>query len=712
MDEPTTPSVTPIADPPPGQAHVLQPAPPTPPAPDTQQVFGLLAELEDRLGRLKTWQSDTDEQFEQIRQHAANVQQRQAQAEALAAEARQQQEQIERERAQLASDREQLEHAAAEQTQRRRELDEQRETADAEREELAELRRQLEETKGQVSKDAHALDQKWGEFREREHHHHERDQALQNREAELGQETQTLRDRTAELEALQATLTEREETLASQQSQLDSLRDSLEEQRRETDAAQRTLTEERDRLTADQQQLVHQREALEHERTEAETLRHAAAKQRAEVELRIKELEARQVSLDRSREQLAELTAALPVDDPGELAEAHHRWVEAEANYRAELEATEALRAKLEHKQRELEERKGQFRQTLEAGKTQLGAERDRLERIAEELAAREAEVESKQRRHDGVAERQLQRRKARLHRYVGILREQRNALERERQAVESSSNQSTGLEKERQMLLEVKRFLESSETQMVRKWATHRAATIVCGMIVCVLLLAAVSLAAGFQAAQPVWQASMVLGWETKETTTSSAPPADEAETVIDASTRTAADEAWRARFAETLFSDPVMSASLDGLDQRGLRLVTSPAELRDLLRPGLRLEGNGEQIRLVYRSPDKERVALVLEAVGRAMLGFQLSQAWSGSQPDRVPAVVQAAGRLTDPVEDPRLATSGVIFGSLLGGGTLLFAVARVVLGRSRRVFDAEAAPELHTLDKPETWSPLRAA
>jgi len=48
----------------------------------------------------------------------------------------------------------------------------------------------------------------------------------------------------------------------------------------------------------------------------------------------------------------------------------------------------------------------------------------------------------------------------------------------------------------------------------------------------------------------------------------------------------------------------------------------------------------------------------------------------------------------------------------GIFVAAAVVLFVLARLMLARSKRVFDAQAMPALQTLDKPGTWSPVGSA
>ena len=213
------------------------------------------------------------------------------------------------------------------------------------------------------------------------------------------------------------------------------------------------------------------------------------------------------------------------------------------------------------------------------------------------------------------------------------------------------------------------------------------------------VILMAGFSYLIGQKAVQPIWQSSMSIALS----------PSD-----IEGNAETSPGQ-WMVEFMEqTLLSEAVLAETLNQLDQRDLRLFNSPGELRNHFQQYLEVTGTPQRVALTYQSTSKEHVASVLEAYGRALLGYQMAQDQAAGV-EGTAQIVSAAARNSNPlndVESESLRIAGTAFGIFVGAALLLALLMRLLLGKSKRVFDPEATPALQTLDKPSTWSPLTAA
>ncbi len=260
---------------------------------------------------------------------------------------------------------------------------------------------------------------------------------------------------------------------------------------------------------------------------------------------------------------------------------------------------------------------------------------------------------------------------------------------------VQSSGQQFAGLDKERQMLVEVKRFLEQSEGQMIRRWATQKAAGYVVAAVLTVAVLAAGAYVAGQKFTQPVYRATLSLQVD--------GPAGPQG-----LPTEGPAPQAFR---TATLYTPAVLNETLTQLDRQGTRLFENPADLKADLDQHLSVEGAKGELTLAYTAPGTDRGARVLEALRHATVGYQMAEDRKAGRVDSL-RVSRAVARLEQPVSNPALAMSGQIFGIGLGAAVLVYLALRFLLLRSRRTFDTENDPQLQILDKPETWSPVPAS
>src|SRR5690606_28599701 len=88
-----------------------------------------------------------------------------------------------------------------------------------------------------------------------------------------------------------------------------------------------------------------------------------------------------------------------------------------------------------------------------------------------------------------------LQRRRQRLRQHVSAIRQRVESIREQKQIKqEIHTAQQTGLEKERQMLVEVRKFLQASEAMMARRWAVRTAASLTTSVVIAVSLLTVLS--------------------------------------------------------------------------------------------------------------------------------------------------------------------------------------------------------------------------
>ena len=126
--------------------------------------------------------------------------------------------------------------------------------------------------------------------------------------------------------------------------------------------------------------------------------------------------------------------------------------------------------------------------------------------------------------------------------------------------------------------------------------------------------------------------------------------------------------------------------------------------------LREHLDFAGTPERVELSYTTTDGEHAVATLDALGQAILSYQMTVDRKAGRPDTA-RVLQKALRHPEPVRDETLTYSATTFAGVLGVSMLGALVLRLSLARSRRVLDADDTPVLQTLNRPETWSPVRA-
>ncbi|MEM8784063.1 MAG: hypothetical protein AAGE65_14575 [Planctomycetota bacterium] len=414
------------------------PNPHTDPATDPSQVANpdaavdLLSDLEDRLGALRSWQSQSEAQAEKVREHSRNLEQRQQDldeqtkqldhdraehAKAVAA--------LQDERADAEVSRQQLDADLAELDRAQTALDDRKRDLEAHavevEEELAGKHRHLEAEEsrrlGEVVEIEAAAEEKRSEaqarLEEAQARQAELDQKfadLTDAQAKLDEAQELLADRVAQaderdarLDARQVELQDVANKLEAERAKLDERASDLEARARDLDRVSDELDAEMTRLTARQAELDAASQRLDEQRGALEGDREAYRQAKLEQDLRAEELEAREAALAKSRQKLLEDAAAGQLDEQtqqqredelakqaGELAslrEAHDAAVAELEAARTEAEtqrdASANARTELEAAQHELE-----GAQTLIAQReAELTGLRDELDARVEELA-------------------------------------------------------------------------------------------------------------------------------------------------------------------------------------------------------------------------------------------------------------------------------------------------------------------------------------
>lgn len=522
-----------------------------------------------------------------------------------------------------------------------------------------------------------------------------------------------------------------------------------EELARKEEAFRAKKIEFREQLELDKQDLATDRAELAERSAEVDQLageldgrREQAAQREAELTAWAERLE------DQSKE--LDLRAELAGDQPGNDRDEELALAPAEDNAPDDLFADriaelDRREAELDQRERDLAEQEADLLQRIDqSGEPALGDdEKDqKIRELSDELQASREKYE-KRKAQMMQADEVIKKRRDKVRHYLQLLREQSKTIQAAESKVESSSAQYAGLEKERRNLIEVKKFLEASENAMVQKWATRSTASLVALILIALLGAATFSYFVGKNLAVPVWQSSMAMSVDLNPA--SLTPPkadpkpkragvaadaavaalnealvegAEPGEALPETATApgtagTTAEAApavdWMTQFRQSVTADPVMNTTLEQLDQRGIRLFTSPAQLASHFAENLTITGNAARIELTYTSEQPEYVVGVLDALGKAIVARQMSIDRAAGQADSI-KILQSAERNNTASQDDTLIYMGISFAAIAGIALILGLLIRVALGRSKKIMDeADGIPALSTLDKPGTWSPI---
>ncbi|BAM04485.1 hypothetical protein [Phycisphaera mikurensis] len=243
-------------------------------------------------------------------------------------------------------------------------------------------------------------------------------------------------------------------------------------------------------------------------------------------------------------------------------------------------------------------------------------------------------------------------------------------------------------LEQERSTLLEVKRFLQASEAQMVKRWAVQRTASVVATLVIAVAAAAAVSWTAAGVIAQPLYQSTLTL--EVREAPGEEALPPG----------------VWLSGYQRDLLSEPVLQEVQNQLQQRDLRLAGSVEGLGERLRGRVGVRGEREALEITFTDPDPKLVVPVLDAVGRGLLIHHMAQDRRAGRMSDTASIRSEAVARDQPVRDERVRFFGMILGGFAVLALLAAIPARLLAGRASRQLPEGAVAELAVLEHP---SPL---
>lgn len=531
-----------------------------------------------------------------------------------------------------------------------------------------------------------------------------REAELLNAQAALEQDRQSFAE---QVEQSKADVAAAREVVTADEKAVQELADELDQQQQALNNRQAQLdaqAEELDRLKAEFDERVDGSDTATGLVAAAPAEPDAAAPGDESTTQRASELDAAQAELDAEREVVAQRVTELD-------------------NIKRELDAREA----------QLDEREAELNARAATGET-AGLDGDAKDEKILQLTTDLTALQTKYQRRKGQmlkADEVIKKRRDKVRGYLKQLREHSKNIQAAETKVDSSSAQYAGLDKERRNLVEVKKFLEASERAMVQKWATKSTVSVVSLVIIALLGAAAVSYFAAQKLAVPVWQSSMAISVRLDPSTEDLSPgvpsavedpaaaaflaeqtgaaPAPATPEFVEPSLEPAVADAWLGQFRQLVTNPTVMNQTLNQLDQRGIRLFTSPTQLSAHFAQTLDIQGSPARVELAYTSSEQEHVVGILDALGKAIVSHQMSIDRAKGVSDSV-KVLQNAQRNATAVQDDSLKYMGISFAAICGVALVLGLLIRVALGRSRRVMaDAEDIPVLATLNKPGTWSPV---
>ncbi|MEM7627765.1 MAG: hypothetical protein AAF333_19400 [Planctomycetota bacterium] len=743
---------------------------------EQQQLEESRTQLDQNRGELEQAKQQFAQQEEDLKQRAAAIDERAQQIDGRIAELDERQTDLDRQQAELVRQRQDIEAQWAE--------------IDAARQQIEQTTQEIDTTRGQLEKDRSTLKQDRETFEGERAQFAEQRQYLKDRKQDLAKAQMDLKIRQDALEAQQASLEKMRSELAEQAgsfgnddtlmpgfipdlsgkkepaAQPDQGAAAQELKAREEalwaeeaafqekqEAFRETLEHSKAKVLSERQQVQDGEKAVQELAEELEQQQQAMAARQQELDARAEELEQLRRELD-ERVDSTETTAGtvlvgdtLAAAEPADTSALDQRAAElddAQAKLDAERAALgqqsrslEEQRAVLDAREAELDQRAIDLDEraaALDAGQAQGLNDDEKDARIAELATELDAFKAKYQRRKAQMlkADAVIKKRRDKVRSYLQQLREHSKNIQAAETKVESSSAQYAGLDKERRNLIEVKKFLEASEREMVTRWATRSTASLVATIILAMLGAVVVSYFVGQQLTKPVWQSSMAF---------SVTPPPSSADLVTEAETELPSPEldpaaaaylaetagepgadaapdatapaapaaepgtadAWFAEFKEDLTSPTVMNETLSQLDQRDIRLFTSPTQLAVHFDEHLTVAGNPGRVELTYSSTQPEFVVGVLDALGKAIVAYQMSLDRANGVSDSI-KILQKAERNATAVQDDSLKYMAISFASIAGVALVLGLLIRVALGRSRRLMaEADDIPVLATLGQP---------
>jgi|GEM_PF-6849929 len=701
------------------------------------------ASLEEQQLNQAELQSELDNKAKQLEQGWDQFRQETSSLETKFDELRKQQskidgakQSIEDERGQIAGERQVVEELKAELETKEQtlhqELEQKTQTLEdelqAQRESLKEeLRQQRENHDNQLQQERNALETDRMDLSMREQaiqservsidgmRRQVAEQAAQARNGGL-EADEAIQEQLRDLETRQAELNSQTEQLQVQRDELAQAREAAGQDQSAIQSLQQKLSETEQALQAAQKTLARAQEESKDQENLGNTLR---------IELEQVELLTKQ--FNDANQELEQANDTLTMRDEA-LADKQEKIESLEQTLASERTAHEAFKAELENngsgntgsaelaereqslneREQALEAKQAEIKTKLDESRAALREEKERLEQQAESLGSSDtgidaqayAELQRKAEKYD--------RRKAELQEAEETLRKRREKLKEQKRLQDQKTLQikeadrvggsavhtqkMQGIERERQMLIEVKKFLERSETEMVSRWATHKASS------TAIMLIIGLMAMAGFS-----YGVSMKLVMPTYTTSATITIPAAEG-----------APEQTQTEFLDTyrqqLYSDEVMRLAIRQLEQMGDPMFKTASKLRTHVRQHMQVNAAPPNLAMEYVSDQPTLGEPLLTAMTQALFSHRLRTDREAGLPDTTTRIAKSAHTTSSDIMPERYKLAGMILGGLIAATGLLWLIARVAFGRSKRVFDEDDNVQLSTLDKPSTWSPVK--
>jgi len=332
----------------------------------------------------------------------------------------------------------------------------------------------------------------------------------------------------------------------------------------------------------------------------------------------------------------------------------------------------------------------------IDQQKRKLRLQKKQLEQAYEKLKHKIAAFEKQKQRFEQTRQAHAQAPNARSSPVDAVpsaadekqLRERLEQLQADEAVVNLARQQYVELLDQRQILVEVARYLPLAEQEMIRRWSIHRGVGLVGGMVSCLLFLVLFSYSLGQQVVRPVWRAQTLVG--------------------VSSSVFKKADygSAWLTSVHQELVGDELLGEAIRLSAQRGVRIFNDASAMREALSHGMAIEMIAPgRISIEFRHPDKGLTVDVLKALGRAFVNHHTTQDRIAGQPNSM-RIYEDAARDPQPIEDGRMMASAITFGVSTLVVFFLVLIFRWWLGRSVGGFDAEMIPELEQLETDDLW------
>ena len=527
--------------------------------------------------------------------------------------------------------------------------------------------------------------------------------AIGQRRTELENREKTFAAREARLTNKQTKLNNQQDEIGQRQSQLGSQIAQFKEDEREFDGQRKTysghiaeLERQHAELTQREEALCRREEALDHGSQELKTLSFELESKRTDIKQQQRGAQAQREMLADQAAQLNKLHCQVE----SERAELDDRQVRLEQlrddltrqqaqqveQGQAELAGLEEMGADMKQRERKLAENRADMARVSR----KVDDEKDKLKEQAKQLRTQSKKIESRIVQLKQADAATISRQK-RVHRYRELLRVRSHDLDVEKRNIQSLEQQYQALLQQRRMLIDVKHFLETSESHMIRRWAVHKMATLVITAVLALCALAAVSYQAGQRLAQPVWRATAVV----------------ELPNIVGIANSASLSAAqWLAQCKQLTLSDAVMAETTNQLKQRGIQEYENAATLHASLVDSITMSpGIGKQIEIQLWGSDKQMVVYVLESVTRAILSHQVAKARALNRQSAA-RIIKTATRDAQPLEDKRIALAIQIFVGAVVLAIVAAAVVWFMLRRVSSVFDDLESDDLTHLETESSW------